>query len=174
MNAVIDNMMSRVSCKKFSDKMPSREDIELLIDAGLRAPSGRNRQAPVIIAITNKEVRDTLSRTNAGILGADGIDPFYNAPCILLVIAKKNTTHVYDGSCTAQNILLAAHSLGLGACWIHRAKEELEQPEIKAMLQELGLTDEYEGIANIVVGYPAEDFHKDPVPVNDGRKFFIE
>ena len=174
MNAVIENIMSRVSCKSYSDKMPSKEYINLLVDAGLRAPSGKNKQAPIIIAITNKEMRDSLSRANASILGASGIDPFYNAPCVLLVIAEKNTTHVYDGSCSCENILLTAHSLGLGACWIHRAKEEMELPEFKALLTELGLTGEYEGIANIVVGYPAEDFHKAPVTVNDGRKFFIE
>ena len=174
MNAVIENIMSRVSCKKYSDKMPTREQIDLLINAGLRAPSGRNRQAPIIIAITDKNTRDSLSRANAGIMGVSGTDPFYNAPCVLLVIAEKNTTHVYDGSCTCENILLAAHSLGLGACWIHRAKEELMLPEYKEMLKRLGLNGEYEGIANITVGYPAEDFHKDPVPVNEGRKFYIE
>ena len=173
MNAVIENIMSRVSCKAYSDRMPEKELIDTLVDAGLRAPSGRNRQAPIIIAITNKEMRDSLSRANAGILGAEGVDPFYNAPCVLLVIAKKNTTHVYDGSCCCENILLAAHSLGLGACWIHRAKEELELPEVQAMLEQLGLTEEYEGIANIVIGYPKEDYHKLPVAVNEGRKYYI-
>ena len=174
MNAVIDNMMSRISCKSYSDRMPSKEDINLLVDAGLRAPSGKNRQAPIIIAITNKELRDSLSRANAEILGAKGVDPFYNAPCVLLVIAEKNNTHIYDGSCTCENILLAAHSLGLAACWIHRAKEELELPEFHALLNKLGIEGDYAGIANIIVGYPKEDFHKDPVPVKDGRKFFIE
>ena len=173
MNAVIENMTSRVSCKKYNGKMPPKELIDLIIDAGLRAPSGKNRQAPIIIAITDKDARDSLSRANASILGVDGVDPFYNAPCVLLVIAEKNNTHIYDGSCTCENILLAAHSLGLAACWIHRAKEELELPEYKEMLGDLGLTGEYEGIGNIIVGYPAEDFHKDPVPVNSGRKFYI-
>ena len=173
MNAVIENMMSRISCKKYSDKMPSKEQIDLLIDAGLRAPSGLNKQAPIIIAITDKNARDALSRANASILGVENFDPFHNAPCVLLVIAEKNNTHIYDGSCTCENILLAAHSIGLGACWIHRAKQELELPEYKEMLNKLGLTGDYEGIANIIVGYPAEDFHKDPLPVKDGRRFYI-
>ena len=147
-------MLDRRSVKKYLPDMPSREDIEKIIEAGLRAASGRNMQASVILAVTNKEIRDRLSKANAAVMGAKA-DPFYNAPCVLVVLAEKTAhTYVYDGSLTLGNMMLAAHELGLGSCWIHRAKEVMEKPEWVEWIRSLGLEGEYEGIGNLVVGYP--------------------
>ena len=81
-------------------------------------------------------------------------DPFYGAPVVLVVLADKAVgTYLYDGSLTMENMMLAAHDLGLGACWIHRAKEEFASEEGKAILKELGVEGDYEGIGNCILGY---------------------
>ena len=147
-------MLTRRSVKRYTSEMPSREDIEKILEAGLAAASGRNMQASVIVAVTNKEIRDRLSQDNAAVMGASA-DPFYNAPCVLVVLAEKSAhTYVYDGSLTLGNMMLAAHELGLGSCWIHRAKEVMAKPDWQEWIKSLGLSGEYEGIGNLVVGYP--------------------
>ncbi|MBR3875768.1 MAG: nitroreductase [Clostridia bacterium] len=157
MKSCMEIMLDRRSTKKYKDTLPSHEDIDKIIEAGLSAASGRNMQASVIVAVTNKDIRDRLSRANAAVMGAGG-DPFYNAPCVLVVLAEKTAhTYVYDGSLTLGNMMLAAHELGLGSCWIHRAKEVMYQPEWVEWIKSLGLEGEYEGIGNLVVGYPDGD-----------------
>ena len=173
MKETIKDILTRRSCKKYKPDMISDEAIATIVDCALAAPTGRNRQASIILVVKDKEARDALSRANARVLGAD-IDPFYGAPVVLVVLAKSDVnTHVYDGSVTAENILLAAHSLGLGACWIHRAKEVFETDEYKALLKSLGIEDEYEGIANCTVGVPMWDELPAPLTRNDGRVFYI-
>ena len=174
MNEVIQNMLSRKSVKNYkSDAVPA-ELLEQIIQAGLYAPSGRNKQAPIILAVTNKEVRDKLSKINAGKDPYFRVDPFYNAPCVLVVLADKSVpTYIYDGPLVMENMLLAAHSLGLGACWIHRAKETFETEEGKAILKELGIEGEYEGIGNCVVGYPNVVPTEDK-PRRENRVYYIK
>lgn len=151
----LQTMLTRKSIKKYKPDPVPRDLIDQIIAAGLNAPSGLNKQAPIILAVTNKEVRDQLSKLNAGKDPFFRADPFYGAPAVLVVLADKSVpTHVYDGSLVMENLQLAAHALGLGACWIHRAKEVFEMPEGKALLQKLGIKGEYEGIGNCVIGYP--------------------
>ncbi len=172
MNA-LECMLTRKSVKKYKSDPVPKELIEQVIEAGLHAPSGLNKQAPVILAVTNKELRDELSKINAGKDPFFRADPFYNAPCVLVVLADKSIpTYIYDGSLVMENMLLAAHALGLGACWIHRAKETFELPEGKAILQKLGLTGEYEGIGNCVLGYA--DVVPEKKPRKENRVFWIE
>lgn len=172
MNTTINDIITRRSVKKYKPDMVPTELIEQVVNAGTYAPTGMNRQSPVILAITNKELRDRLSRINLDIIIGRGMttssghsDPFYGAPVVLVVLAKKDvSTHVYDGSLVMENLMLAAHSLGLGSCWIHRAKETFETEEGKEILRSLGITDEYEGIANCILGYPAPDAVKPQSP----------
>lgn len=162
MNEVIDAMKKRRSVRKFKSDMPPKSDIEQIIEAGLYAASGKNMQSAKIIAITDKTLRDEISVLNCKIGGWDeDFDPFYNAPVILLVIADKNfPTSIYDGSLVMGNLMLAAHSLGLGSIWIHRAKEECETPEIKKLLADLGIEGEWEGVGHCAVGYADVDTSK--------------
>lgn len=162
MNEVIDAMKKRRSVRKFKSDMPPKSDIEQIIEAGLYAASGKNMQSAKIIAITDKTLRDEISAMNCKIGGWDeGFDPFYNAPVILLVIADKSfPTSIYDGSLVMGNLMLAAHSLGLGSIWIHRAKEECETPEIKKLLADLGIEGEWEGVGHCAVGYADVDTSK--------------
>lgn len=157
MNTTINDIVTRRSVKKYLDKSVAVDLIEEIVKAGTYAPTGMNRQSPIIIAVTNKELRDRLSQINAKILGTDN-DPFYGAPVVLVVLAKKDVnTRVYDGSLVMGNMMVAANSLGLGSCWIHRAKETFESAEGKEILQSLGISDDYEGIGNCIVGYAAPD-----------------
>lgn len=152
MNA-IENMINRRSVRKYKPDMVPREIIEKIAEAGSYAATGMNRQSPIIIAVTNKELRDRLSVMNSKILGAD-TDPFYGAPVVLIVLADKSMpTYLYDGSLVMGNLMLAAHSYGIASCWIHRAKEEFETEEGKEILKELGITGDYEGIGHCILGY---------------------
>ena len=153
MNEILRTIEERRSIKKFKSDMPRREDIDAILKAGSEAASGRNRQASVMIAISDPVLRNKLSKANASILGAD-TDPFYNAPVVIVVLARKDVnTYIYDGSLSLGNMMLAAHSLGLGACWVHRAKETFEMPEWQELVKSLGLEGEYEGIGNLALGY---------------------
>lgn len=150
---LMQGLLERRSCKRYRPDPVPREVLEKIVEAGLYAPSGRNLQAPIILAVTNRELRDRLSALNAQIMGADS-DPFYGAPAVLVVLAKKDVrTRVYDGSLVMGNLMLAAEALGVNSCWIHRARETFELDEGKEILRQLGVEGEYEGIGNCILGY---------------------
>ncbi len=154
MNEVLNAIQTRRSVRKFKPDPVPQALLDQVMEAGTWAASGRGRQPVIILAVTGKETRDMLSRWNAGILGSTA-DPFFGAPAVLVVLAQKDiSTRVYDGSLVMGNMMLAAHSLGLGTCWIHRAKEEFETSEGKALLQKLGIEGEYEGIGHCIIGWP--------------------
>ena len=174
MNTIIRAMERRRSIRKFKPDMPAKADIELIAEAGQYAPSGMNRQATVTLVITDRETRDRMAEANRKIGGwQEGFDPFYGAPVIIAVLADTSCpTGIYDGSLVMGNMMNAAFSLGLGSIWIHRAKEEFEQPEYKQLLADLGITGEWEGIGHCAVGYPDCDL-PDAADRKDGRVFWI-
>lgn len=147
-------MKTRRSVRGFNpDKMPADELVDEVIEAGMYAPTGRGMQSPIIIKVTDKKTRDMLSKMNASIMGTDA-DPFYGAPVVLVVLADKTKpTYIYDGTLVMGNLLNAAHAVGLGSCWIHRAKEEFDSKEGKELLKKLGIEGDYEGIGHCVLGY---------------------
>ena len=167
-------MLTRKSVKKYKPDMVPKELIEQIIAAGLNAPSGLNKQSPIILAVTDRQVRDELSKLNAGKDPFFRSDPFYGAPVVLVVLADKSVpTHVYDGSLVMENLQLAAHALGLGACWIHRAKEVFEKDEWKMWLKEIGIEDECIGIGNLAVGYTDGDSPA-PKEILEGRCYYVD
>lgn len=154
MEDILDVIVSRRSVKQYKDEYPSIEDVEKIIKAGTYAPSGRNKQSSIIIAISNKDIINKISGLIADFRGVSS-DPFYGAPIVLAVLSDKDVnTHVYDGSVVIENMLLEAHSLGLGACWIHHAKEVFETDYAKDLLNKLGINGEYEGVGFCIVGIP--------------------
>ena len=165
MSDVLKAMEERRSIRKYKADMVPQEIIDKIIEAGLYAASGKGTQNTIIIQVTNKELRDKISEMNCKIGGwKEGFDPFYGAPAMLIVLAKKDwPTGIYDGSLVMGNLMLAAHDLGIGSCWIHRAKETFEREEGKAILKELGIEGDYEGIGNCVIGY-AKEPAKDAAP----------
>ena len=171
MNEIIKAIKERRSVKSYKPDAVPAELLDAILEAGTYAPTGRNMQSPIIIAVTDKAVRDRLARLNAEVMGMDG-DPFYGAPAVLVVLADADvSTAVYDGSLVMGNLMLAAHSLGLGSCWIHRAKEMFESDEGKAILAELGVTGNYVGVGNCVIGYP-EKMPTQPLARREGRVFY--
>lgn len=175
MNDIIKAMEERRSVRKFKPDMPAKADIEEIIEAGLYAANGRGKQAAIIVAVTDRKLRDKIAEDNRQIGGwQEGFDPFYGAPVILIVLADKNwPTAVNDGSLVMGNLMLAAHSLGLGSIWIHRAREEFETDEYKQLLADLGVEGEWIGIGHCAVGYVDGELPA-PAPRKDGRVFWVE
>jgi hypothetical protein len=175
MNEIIKAMKERRSIRKFKSELPSKADLEQIVEAGLYAANGMGKQATKIIVVTNKELRDKISEMNRKIGGWDeGFDPFYGAPAMLIVLAEKDWRNkIYDGSLVMGNLMLAAHSLGLGSIWIHRAREEFESVEGKEILKSLGIEGEWEGIGHCAVGY-MDGEHPKPAPRKDGRVVWAE
>ncbi len=158
MNEVFNKIQTRRSIRKYKPDMLPKDLLDQIITAGTWSVTGRNLQSPIILAITNREMRDRLSQLNAAVMGATN-DPFYGAPVVLVVIANKSCpTYIYDGSMVIGNMMLAAHELGIGSCWIHRAKEVFESPEGKGILCDLGIEGDYEGIGNCILGYPDGEY----------------
>ena len=166
MNEILKAMQERRSCRSYLPDALPREVIEQIAQAGTYAATGMNRQSPLIVAVTDKALRDRLSAMNAAIMGREDADPFYGAPVVLIVLADRSApTYLYDGSLVMANLMLAAHALGVGSCWIHRAKEEFESEEGRAILRELGIEGDYEGIGHCILGMPAQ-----PLPEARPRK----
>lgn len=173
MESTINDILTRRSVKKYKSAPVPQEIIDKIINAGLYAANGMGAQSPIIIQVTNKEMRDKLSKMNADVMGAN-TDPFYGAPAVLVVLVDKNRpTAVYDGSLVIGNLMLAAHALGIGSCWIHRAKEEFESEEGKEILKSLGIEGEYVGIGHCILGY-ADGEPKPAAERKPGRVFKID
>lgn len=154
MNETLNILKTRRSIRKFKNDAIPQDILGAIVEAGTYAPTGMGRQSPVIIVITDKEMRDKIMRENAAIGGWDkNFDPFYGAPAILLVIAKNVPTAVYDGSCVITDLMNAAWALGIGSCWIHRAKEEIESDFGKELLKSLGIEGDYIGVGHVALGY---------------------
>lgn len=153
----MQNLLTRRSVRKYKPDMVPQEKLDKILKAGTYAATGMGRQSPIILAVTDKAMRDRLSKMNAAIMGEDS-DPFYGAPVVLVVLADKNVpTYIYDGSLVMGNLMNAAHAEGIASCWIHRAKEEFNSPEGKQILQDLGITGDYEGIGHCILGYADGD-----------------
>ena len=162
-----EDLLTRRSVRKYSDRPVEDEKLDKVLTAGLYAPTGMNNQLPVLVAVRDKATRDELSRMNAAVMGTSG-DPFYGAPCVIVVLSDpERMTWVEDGSLVLGNLMNAAHSLGLGSCWIHRAKECFDTPEGKALLRAWGVPENYRGVGNCILGYAAEE--PEAKPRKEGR-----
>jgi nitroreductase len=158
-------LKTRRSCRAYKPDPVEDEKLNAIIEAGTYAATGMGKQSPIILIVKDKELRDKLSKMNAAIMGME-IDPFYGAPELLIVLADKAMpTYIYDGSLVMGNMMNAAADLGVASCWVHRAKEEFESEEGKAILKELGIEGDYEGIGHLILGYAAK-----PLPNPAPRK----
>ena len=152
----LTTLKTRRSCRAYKPDHVEEEKLNAIIEAGTYAATGMGKQSPIILVIKDQAIRDQLAKLNAAAMGMD-IDPFYGAPELLVVLANKAIpTYVYDGSLVMGNMMNAAADLGVGSCWIHRAKEEFESEEGKAILKQLGIEGDYEGIGNLILGYASK------------------
>ena len=155
MNEILKAIKERRSIRSFNKEIPDRELIDQVIEAGLYAASGKGLQSTKIICITNEELKKKITDDNRKIGGyEESFDPFYGAPVFIVVLADRNNpNNRYDGSLVMGNMMLAAHSLGLGSIWINRAYQEFETDEYKEMLKNYGIEGEWEGVAHLALGY---------------------
>ncbi len=175
MNETVKTILDRRSVRQFDSRKVEREKLEEIVNAGLYAPSASNRQDRIIIVIEDKDTLRNLRKINAGVMGkTDGFDPFYGASAVILVAGRKESpTALLDGAASIENMLIAATSLGLGSCWVHRAKEELESEWGRELLSSLGIKDEYVGVGNIALGYYNGEKKLQAAPRKDNTVFFI-
>lgn len=175
MGETLKVLESRRSCRAYQPEPIEKAKLDAIIKAGTYAATGMGKQSPIIIAVTNREFRDKLSRLNAKIMGkGEDFDPFYGAPELLIVLADKSVpTYLYDGSLVMGNLMNAAADLGVDSCWIHRAKEEFEMPEAKEFLKRLGIEGDYEGIGHLILGYAAEPL-KEVAPRKEDYVYYIK
>jgi nitroreductase len=156
-NETLKTLIERRSCRSYKADPIPKEVLDQILEAGTYAATGMGRQSPIMVAVTDKKTRDQLSKMNAAVMGASN-DPFYGAPVVIVVLANRAVpTYLYDGSLVMGNLMNAAHSLGIASCWIHRAKEEFDSAEGKAILKDLGIEGDYEGIGHCILGYAAQE-----------------
>ena len=157
MNETLKTLIERRSCRSYKADPIPKEVLDQILEAGTYAATGMGRQSPIMVAVTDKKTRDQLSKMNAAVMGVSN-DPFYGAPVVIVVLANRAVpTYLYDGSLVMGNLMNAAHSLGIASCWIHRAKEEFDSAEGKAILKDLGIEGDYEGIGHCILGYAAQE-----------------
>ena len=151
-----EKLLTRRSVRKYKDGQITDAELDQVLQAGLYAPTAKNNQKPVMVAVRDKETRDKLSKANAAIMGVE-TDPFYGAPCVIVVLADPAfPTWIDDGSLVMGNLLNAAHAIGLGSCWINRAREFFDMEEGKALLKKWGIPETYRGVGNCILGYAEE------------------
>ena len=162
MNEFIQTLCSRKSCKRYLPTQIKDEELGQVLRAGTYAANGMGKQSPKIVVLQDPADVAELERMNAAIIGNPAAHPFYGAPTVCLVLAKADAhTAVEDGSLVMGNMMAAAHSLGLGSCWIHRAREEFDSAEGKALLKKWGIEGDWIGVGHCILGYPDGPLHPD-------------
>lgn len=155
-NQTLEVLKTRRSIRRFKPEQVKQQQLKALLEAGVFAPTGRGAQSPIIIVVQDKPTIEILSKMNAEILGVNS-DPYYGAPTILLVLADRaRDVAVYDGSSVTTYLLVAAHSLGLGGCWIHRSREMFDSEQGKQLLKTWGIQGDYLGVGACAIGYADE------------------
>ena len=168
MNETISCLLNRRSVRAYRPEQIKPAELETILQAGLYAPSAMNLQPSIMLVIQDRETISMLSRLNAMVMGRD-TDPFYGAPTVIVVLADKNApNHVQDASLVMGNLMNAAFSLGVDSCWINRAREVFEMPEARALLREKGISDDYVGVGNCILGYRSGELPEAP-PRREGR-----
>ena len=154
MNETLNVLRNRRSIRKYKAEQISEQELNAILEAGTWAPSGMGLQPSVMVVVQDAETLKMLSAANAEIQGRPGTDPFYGAPTAVVVLADgEKPNWLKDGSLVMGNLMNAAHSLGLGSCWIHRAREMFDAPEGKELLRKWGIPEQYRGIGNCILGY---------------------
>lgn len=159
MNEVLKCLEERKSCRSYKPEQLREEDLQAILRAGTYAATGKGQQSPKIIVLQKPEDVAALERMNAAVLGNPAAKPFYGAPTVCIVLADANWfTAVEDGSLVLGNMMNAAWSIGVGSCWIHRAREEFDSEEGKALLKKWGVEGDWIGVGHCILGYPTGEY----------------
>lgn len=156
MKETLIDLKNRRSCRKYEAQQITEEELNAVLEIGTYAPTGHGTQSPVMVVVQDKAVRDRLSAVNGAIMGTK-IDPFYGAPTAVIVFADTSAaTGRQDACLVLGNLMNAAHAIGLGSCWINRAREMFEMPELADLRTKWGLKPEMEGMGICILGYIPE------------------
>ena len=167
MKETLKDLKERRSIRAYRPEQIKEEELQAILEAGTYAPTGMGMQSPKIVVVQDKETRDYLSVLNDRYMGS-GSDPFYGAPTVLVVLAsRERPTCVEDGALVMGNLMNAAHAVGVGSCWIHRAREVFDSEEGKALLKKWGVEGDYVGVGHCILGYPADGAVPEAKPRKD-------
>ncbi len=173
-DTILNAIKNRRSCRAYTDKKVEADKVSKIIEAGAFAPTGMNRQKTIFLDIEDEALIKRLSHLNASFTGNPNGDPFYGAKSVVVVLAAEEVaTKVYDGSIAMAYMMLEADSLGVASCWIHRAKEVFSTEEGKAILKQAGIEGDYEGIGNLILGYPDESKNLAHPKSEEGRVYHL-
>ncbi len=157
MNEVLNNIYTRRSIRKFKDQTIPADLISEVVKAGTYAPSGKNMQTFRFFVMQNADSILALQ----DVVGKGMENPsytFYGTKALIIVAcSKEDVNGVEDGSCALENMMLAAHSLGLGSCWINQLKYCGDKPEVAAYLDKIGLPEGRRVVGMLALGYADED-----------------
>lgn len=154
-NEVLKCIRTRRSIRRYKKEQITDEELNTVLEAGTWAPTSKGLQLPFIIAVQKPELIAQLVRMNAEIMGVTS-NPYYDAPTLVFVFAPiEYGKGLQDGSCVLENMMLAAHSIGLGSCWINREIEMFKTEEGLQLMKDWGLPDGLMGIGALSLGYPA-------------------
>lgn len=153
-NQTLDTLISRRSTRRYKSEQIKKEELDAVLKAGTYAPTAKGMQKPVIVAVQDPEAVKWVNEQNALHTGGLNNNPYYGAPTIILVLVPEDhILRVEDGSAVITNMLNAAHSIGLGSCWINRAQNIFESTAGKEMLEKWGLPTDLGGVASMSLGY---------------------
>ncbi len=163
MNNVIDCLMTRQTIREYTDESVPAELLKTVLDAGIRAPSGRNTQPCHLRVVQSKELLDEMNTDFKNIVGWDtpaytGWDKrpvYHNAPVFIFIFAKEKDG--MSGGLMAENMAIAAHSLGLGSCMVGSLGALFDNPDgAKKWKDILEVPQDWNFILGLTLGYPNE------------------
>jgi nitroreductase len=167
-NSTISEIIERRSVRKYTDKKVPRDMLELIVKAGRFAPSAQNCQAWHFTVIDNMDVIDRITETLKAAAKKDGVNEklmakvcndaysvnFKSAPVFIIISGDPSSAMPAENcALAAGNIMLTAHSLGLGSCWINQLSQGCVIPEFRALLTELGIPSDYKVYSCVCLGY---------------------
>lgn len=175
MNEVIKNMLERRSIRRYKPEQITDDELNTILQAGLYAPSAGSRQGVIIVACRNMEINRRLGEINHshfhGRMSTVKVyiskdqpsiaddptmkDGLYGAPMVLILFAPGNFLYsIPDCSVAAENMMLAAHALGIGSCMVMRAEDTFESDFGKQLQMDWGIDESYQARAFVTLGYP--------------------
>lgn len=157
-NAVLDNILTRRSCRAYTDRAVSKEDLDMILKAAVYAPNGMNRQSWQFTVIRRKENILGLAEVVRKVLGRPEGYNFY-APNVIILASndRDNVNGLADCACAMQNMFLMAHELGISSCWINQLKEICDVPEVREELRKYQIPDNHIVWGIVDLGYAAEE-----------------
>ena len=176
MKKVLENLMTRRSCRKYDpEKQVDKKTLDMILAAGTYAPTGKGLQSPIIVAVQDKEAVKYVQRLNARVAGDENGTPFYGAPTVVVVFGDKNSPFCLDdGNLVIGNLLNAANAVDVDSCYIWRAREAFASAEGKELMKKWGVPDNYIGVGNVILGYGLEGGKREAKPRKDGYVIKID